>query len=147
MNIEELKNIVEECELKQDKICVKNRLHDVIKFLKENYSFKILKSITAVDLGDEIELIYNMFSIEDEEEVLLSVKVKNEAESVVDLFESAVAEENEIYDMFGINFIGNDKLKRLYMPEDWEGFPLRKDYVQDDTRLAWNDDDCDNTET
>ena len=46
---------------------------------------------------------------------------------------------NEIYDMFGIKFTGNEDLKRLYMPENWEGFPLRKDYVQDDTRLAWND--------
>ena len=50
------------------------------------------------------------------------------------------ADENEIYDLFGINFKGNENLKRLYMPEDWQGFPLRKDYVQDDTRLCWNDD-------
>lgn len=99
----------------------------------------MLKSITAVDLGDEIELIYNLFSVEDEEDVLLSIKVQNEAESIVDLFESAKADENEIYDMFGIQFIGNEDLKRLYMPENWEGFPLRKDYIQDDTRLAWND--------
>ena len=140
MNIEELKNIIEECELSGDKICVKNRLHDVIEFLKTNYSYKILKSVTAVDLGDEIELIYNLYSIEDEEEVILSTKVQNEAESVSDLFDSAKADENEIYDMFGVHFIGNEDLKRLYMPENWDGFPLRKDYVQDDTRLAWNDD-------
>ena len=140
MNIEELKNIIEECELSGDKICVKNRLHDVIEFLKTNYSYKILKSVTAVDLGDEIELIYNLYSIEDEEEAILSIKVKNEAESVSDLFDSAKADENEIYDMFGVHFIGNEDLKRLYMPENWDGFPLRKDYVQDDTRLAWNDD-------
>ena len=140
MNIEELKNIIEECELSGDKICVKNRLHDVIEFLKTNYSYKMLKSVTAVDLGDEIELIYNLYSIEDEEEVILSTKVQNEAESVSDLFDSAKADENEIYDMFGVHFIGNEDLKRLYMPENWEGFPLRKDYVQDDTRLAWNDD-------
>ena len=140
MNIEELKNIIEECELSGDKICVKNRLHDVIEFLKTNYSYKILKSVTAVDLGDEIELIYNLYSIEDEEEVILSTKVQNEAESVSDLFDSAKADENEIYDTFGVHFIGNEDLKRLYMPENWDGFPLRKDYVQDDTRLAWNDD-------
>ena len=140
MNIEELKDIIEECELSGEKICVKNRLHDVVEFLKTNYSYKILKSITAVDLGDEIELIYNLYSIEDEEEVILSTKVQNEAESVSDLFDSAKADENEIYDMFGVHFIGNEDLKRLYMPENWDGFPLRKDYVQDDTRLAWNDD-------
>ena len=139
MNIEELKNIIEKCELTDNKICVHKSIHEVISYLKNNYSFKMLKSITAVDLGDEIELLYNLFSVEDEEDVTLSVKVKYEAESVADLFDSAKADENEIYDMFGVQFIGNEDLKRLYMPENWEGFPLRKDYIQDDTRLAWND--------
>ena len=109
-------------------------------FLKNNYSFNMLKSITAVDLGDETELIYNLFSVIDEEDVILSIKVKYEAESISDLFDSAKADEDEIYDMFGANFIGNEDLKRLYMPENWNGYPLRKDYVQNDTRLAWNDD-------
>ena len=140
MNIDELKNIVEEYELENHKICVKNKINDVISFLKNNYSYKTLKSITAVDLGDEVELIYNLFSVEDEEDVVLSIKVQHEAESISDLFESAKADENEIYDMFGIRFIGNEDLKRLYMPEDWSGHPLKKDYIQDDTRLAWNDD-------
>lgn len=139
MNIEKLKSIIEECELENDKISVKNRLHEVVNFLKTQLSFDMLKSITAVDLGDEIELIYNLFSVIDEEDALLSIKVKHEAESISDIFSSAKADENEIYDMFGINFLGNEDLKRLYMPENWEGFPLRKDYIQDDTRLAWND--------
>ena len=139
MNIEVLKNIIEKCELKDNKICINGSLHEVISFLKNNYSFNMLKSITAVDLGDEIELLYNLFSVEDEEDVILSKKVQNEAESIVDLFDSARADENEIYDMFGVQFIGNEDLKRLYMPENWQGYPLRKDYIQDDTRLAWND--------
>ena len=140
MNIEELKNIIDKCELIDNKICLQNSLHDIIAFLKNNYSFKILKSITAIDLGNEIELLYNLFSVIDEEDVIISIKVKLEAESIADLFDSAKADENEIYDMFGVRFIGNEDLKRLYMPENWQGFPLRKDYIQDDTRLAWNDD-------
>ena len=140
MNIEELKNIFDDCELNGNKICVKNNLHKIVDFIKNNYSFNMLKSITAIDLGNEAELLYNLYSAENEEDVILSIKVQNETESVTDLFDSAKADENEIYDMFGINFSGNKDLKRLYMPENWEGFPLRKDYVQDDTRLAWNDD-------
>ena len=140
MNIDELKAVISECESDGNKLCVKNNLHNVLAFFKNNYSYNMLKSITAIDLGDEIELLYNLFSLESEEDAIISIKVKNEIESVADLFESAKADENEIYDMFGINFIGNEDLKRLYMPENWEGFPLRKDYVQDDTRLAWNDD-------
>ncbi len=139
MDINELKNIFGECELCGNKVCVKNNLYEVLDYLKNKYSFKMLKSITAVDLGGEIELLYHLFSIEDEEDAIISVKVQKEADSVIDLFESARADENEIYDMFGIKFIGNEDLKRLYMPENWEGFPLRKDYIQDDTRLAWND--------
>ena len=139
MNFEELKNIFGDCEISQDKILVKNKLHDIVNFSAENYSFNMLKSITAIDLGNEVELLYKLYSIENEEEITLSIKVQNEVESIVDIFDSAKADENEIYDMFGINFVGNENLKRLYMPENWEGFPLRKDYVQDDTRLAWND--------
>ena len=141
MNINTLKEIIEGCELSEEKICIKNRLHDTIELIKNNYSFSLLKSITAVDLGDCIELIYNLLSVEDEETVLISIKVEHEAESITDLFGSAQADENEIYDMFGIQFIGNEDLKRLYMPENWSGYPLRKDYIQDDTRLAWNNDD------
>ena len=72
--------------------------------------------------------------------MFLAIVVQNETESVTDLFKSAIADENEIFDLFGVKFIGNPDLKRLYMPEDWKGVPLRKDYIQDDTRLAWNDD-------
>ena len=139
MNINELKDIFGECELCGDKVCLKNNLYEVLEYIKNNYSFNVLKSITAVDLGSDVELLYRLFSTEDEEDAVISIKVQNEADSVIDLFESARADENEIYDMFGIKFIGNEDLKRLYMPENWEGFPLRKDYVQDDTRLAWND--------
>ena len=143
MNINEIKNIIGNCELEENKILVQNSIHDVIKFLKDNYSFKMLKSITAIDLGDEYELIYTLFSVLDEEDAILSTKVKCEAESIIDLYDSAKADENEIYDMFGIKFLGNEDLKRLYMPENWNGYPLRKDYVQNDTRLAWNDDSDD----
>lgn len=139
MDINELKNTFGECELCGDKVCVKNNLYEVMDYLKNKYSFNTLKSITAVDLEGEIELLYRLFSTEDEEDAIISIKVQNEADSVIDLFESARADENEIYDMFGVKFTGNEDLKRLYMPENWEGFPLRKDYVQDDTRLAWND--------
>ena len=139
MNIEFLNQIAAECKIEGEKICINNKLHDFIKLFKNDYSYTMLKSITAIDLGDEIELLYNLFSVEDEEDAIISIKVKNEAESVADLFESAKADENEIYDMFGVRFIGNEDLKRLYMPENWAGYPLRKDYIQDDSRLAWND--------
>lgn len=140
MNINELKNILGECELNGEKIVINFHLAKTLEFIKNNYGFNILKEIVAVDnkeLG--IELIYRLFSVENEEEVLVSTTVKDEAESVSSVFDSAIADEKEIYDLFGIKFIGNKELKRLYMPESWEGHPLKKDYEQNDERLSWND--------
>lgn len=142
MNWKEFMRVFEDCELDGNKIIIKSQLHDVIKFVVENYTYDILKEIIAVDTQEgNTELIYHMYSTADEEDLFLSITVKDEAESIVDIFKSAQADENEIFDLFGVKFLGNENLKRLYMPEDWKGFPLRKDYVQDDTRLAWNDDE------
>ena len=142
MNINEFINIFNDSELVDNKIVIKSKLYEAVEFVKNNYSYDTLKEIIAIDNKDfGIELIYHLYTTVDEEDLFLSITVKNEIVSIVDLFPSAQADENEIYDLFGINFIGNKNLKRLYMPEDWEGFPLRKDYVQDEMRLAWNDSD------
>ena len=63
----------------------------------------------------------------------------NSIKSVVSLYKSAHFDECEIFDLFGVKFEGNDNLKRLYMPETWQGHPLLKSYVQNDERLVWND--------
>jgi NADH:ubiquinone oxidoreductase subunit C len=139
MEIKEFINTLDDCKLEGDKIVISGGLHRAIESAK-SMSFDMLKSITAVDLSNgEVELIYLLYSVENDENLFISIKTNSEAETVTDIFPSAVADENEIYDMFGIHFLNNDKLKRLYMPESWDGYPLRKDYVSDDTRLAWND--------
>lgn len=140
MDINKFKNIFEDVELSGDKIIIKSNLREAIIFIVENYSYQMLKDITAVEKRDgNVELTYHLYSVEDEEDLLISIVVKDEAESIIDIFKSAIADENEIYDMFGIKFTGNNSLKRLYMPQSWEGFPLRKDYVESDERLAWDD--------
>ena len=107
--------------------------------IKDFYNFKMLKNITAVDNGNEIELIYHLYNLEDDENLLVSISTNNEIESVSEIFDSAIADEKEIYDLFGIKFLGNKELKRLYMPESWDGHPLKKDYEEKDERLNWND--------
>ena len=146
MDINILKTTFGECEIVNGKVCINpDNIRDILSFAKENFAYDMLKSVTAIDLGDLIELNYNLYSVVNEESVIISAKVNQEAESIVDIYHSAQAEENEIFDMFGIKFIGNENLKRLYMPENWEGYPLKKDYIADDTRLAWNDNDNNNT--
>ena len=140
MNWAEFKNIFSDCELVGEKIVIKSQLAKTIEFIKDNYHFEILKEIIAVDnQNDGIELIYKLYSIADDEDVLISISVRDEVESISYIFDSAVADEKEIYDLFGIKFNGNSELKRLYMPEAWKGNPLKKDYVEDDERLSWND--------
>ena len=140
MNWLEFNNIFKDSELVGDKIIIKSQLKETLDFIKNNYGFSILKEIIAIDNRERgIELIYKLYSIEDEENVLISISVDKEIESVSSIFDSAIADEKEIYDLFGINFVGNAELKRLYMPEGWKGYPLKKDYVEDDERLRWND--------
>ena len=140
MNLTELKNLFQEIEIINNKLVVKSNILKILAFIKENYKFNLLKSITAVDLQElGVELIYNLYSVENEEELLISTLVKKVTESVSSIFDSAVADEKEIYDLFGIEFNGNKELKRLYLPDDWKGHPLKKDYQENDERLSWNE--------
>ena len=140
MNFTILKEIFNDWELQGEKVLVKRDLLKALTFVNENYGFDVLKSITAIDLKElGIELIYNLYSTVNSEELFISIVVNNEAESVSSLYDSAVADEKEIYDLFGVKFLGNKELTRLYMPEGWMGHPLRKDYKEDDERLKWND--------
>lgn len=137
---DKIMEIFNDSELINDKIIVQQDIVKVIDFVKTNYHFDILKEIIAVDKKEEgIELNYNLYSTANDENVLVTILTKGEIESVSSLFDSAVADEKEIYDLFGIKFIGNKELKRLYMPECWEGHPLKKDYTESDERLNWND--------
>lgn len=119
---------------------------EVLNALKNipEYGFDMLNTIIVVDLKAEFELIYDLYSTESNNSVKVSVILDREVAktpSVVDIFKSAHFDECENFDMFGVEFVGNPKLKRLFMPKGWIGHPLRKDYVLSDKRLAWGEDD------
>jgi len=125
-----------------------NELVEALSYLKNNAEFSLdrLNTIIAVDLNDKFELIYDLHSVETGKVARISVLVDRNSphiSSVVNVFKSANFDECEIYDMFGIVFDKNPDLKRLLMPSSWIGYPLRKDYVQSDERLAWNGGDND----
>ena len=140
MNLSELMKTFEHCEIYGDKIIVQSNFINIMNSVKQNYHFDMLKEITAVDHEERgIELIYRIYSPADDETLLISTFVKDQAESISKIFDSAYADEKEIYDLFGVKFTGNDELERLYMPEEWEGHPLKKDYENNDERLRWNE--------
>ena len=96
--------------------------------------FNFLSDITCVDWypsDPRFEVIYHLLSIAKKERVRLKVRLSNESpvvESLTSVWPGANFFEREVFDLFGIRFTGHPYLRRIMMPEDWEGYPLRKDY-------------------
>jgi NADH-quinone oxidoreductase subunit C len=96
-------------------------------------NFDFLASITGVDYvaDDQLGCIYDLRSMEHAHEFAVKVLTKREAPSipsVADLWPAADWHEREAFDLFGIDFPGHPDLRRILLPEDWVGYPLRKDY-------------------
>ncbi len=95
---------------------------------KEGYDHLTL--ISAVDFRDRIEVVYHLEKSSDNFSMLV-VKTEtkdNHMPSVASLWESANWDEREQYDMMGVIFDGHPDLRRILLPEGWNGYPLRKDY-------------------
>lgn len=96
--------------------------------------FNFLADVTCVDWHPSeprFEVVYHLLSIPRKERVRLKVRLESAnptVESVVPVWPAANFFEREVYDLFGVRFTGHPYLRRLLMPEDWEGQPLRKDY-------------------
>jgi NADH-quinone oxidoreductase subunit C len=96
--------------------------------------FNFLADITCVDVfpsEPRFEVIYNLLSHSRKERVRLIARVPGgdpSIESLMGLWPAANFFEREIFDLFGVRFVGHPNLRRIMMPEDWEGHPLRKDY-------------------
>jgi NADH-quinone oxidoreductase subunit C len=99
--------------------------------------YNFLADLTAVDWPERdprFDVVYHLLSLETRAVVRLKVRVGAPDEevpavpSVTTVWPTADWYEREIYDLFGISFTGHPSLRRILMPEDWEGYPLRKDY-------------------
>lgn len=105
-----------------------------ILYRNENCYFDMLSCVTGLDNGAEantMEVIYNLYSIPFDKSLMLKVvldRAQAEVDSLVDIWRTADWHEREAYDLYGIRFIGHPDLRRILLPADWEGYPLRKDY-------------------
>ena len=102
-------------------------------YLKSECGFDMLTDLTAVDYPKRekrFEVIYQLYSFPKNERLRLKVPVgeAEEIESVVPVWATADWLEREAFDMFGIRFAHHPNLKRILLPEEWQGYPLRKDY-------------------
>ena len=115
-----------------------NHIHAVCETLLGNPKtyFDSLSCLTALDNGEEmntVEVIYNLYSIPHDLHLMLKVTLPREnpgIDSVADIWRTADWHEREAYDLVGITFNNHPDLRRILLPADWEGHPLRKDYVE-----------------
>ena len=118
-------------------------LYKAVKILK-NYGFNYLQCQGGYDEGPGKNLVsfYHLISVDDFDkleqikEVRIKVFLKRDSDlsvpSLYEIFRGSDWQERETFDMYGINFADHPNPKRLLMPEDWRGWPLRKDYIQPD---------------
>ena len=112
-------------------------LPDVCRFLKESpdLAFDYLACVSGVDWSDRLEIVYHLQSLSMGHRLVLKVNADRDdarIPSVTSVWQGAGFQEREAYDLFGIVFEGHPDLRRILLPEDWDGYPLRKDYVSPD---------------
>ena len=111
--------------------------HKLISELKNNTdtSFDYLFCQTGVDFPEHMEVLYHLRSTTHKHEIVIKAKIEAREnpliDSVYDLYKTADYHEREIYDLFGIKFTNHPDLRRILLDDDWEGYPLRKDYIDE----------------
>jgi len=107
---------------------------EVCLFLRDQQQFNRLSGVTAVDwypTEPRFEIVYLLHSIERNERLRLKCRLPSdhaEIDSVTGVWPGANWYEREVFDLFGVVFLNHPDLRRIMMPEDWDGHPLRKDY-------------------
>ena len=136
--------VVKTAEVGHSSITVEaEKILEVCHALKNSAEHKInvLQAITATDMKEHLELTYVLASFFNNTELLLKVKLPRgegtgntlsnlpKINSVVSVWAAANFQEREAYDMIGVHFVGHPDHRRILCPDEWQGYPLRKDYV------------------
>jgi len=105
---------------------------DIVKFMKDELDFDHSSLVSGMDMGDRIQAIHHLTSYRNNcclIEIVVDLDRDNpEIDSITPLYEGANYTERETYDMLGIVFKGHPNLKRIFLPEDTQFYPLRKDF-------------------
>lgn len=113
------------------------KIVDICRFLKATIGleFDYCMDVTAVDWPARkvIEVVYHLYSLVHRHGLVLKVETDRERPTIAtveSVWKAATWLEREIYDLFGVNFEGHSDLRRILLPDDWVGYPLRKDYQE-----------------
>ncbi|MAS51439.1 MAG: NADH-quinone oxidoreductase subunit C [Chloroflexi bacterium] len=107
---------------------------DIFNYLKIEQKYELLSSVTSVDRISHFEVVYHLTSLQKNESLVIKIKcgegrIDPKVKSVISVWRGAELQEREIYDLMGIMFEGHPNMKRLLLWENFEGHPLRKDFV------------------
>ncbi|MBM3813984.1 MAG: NADH-quinone oxidoreductase subunit C [Acidimicrobiia bacterium] len=106
----------------------------VCRFLKDTQKFVRLSGVTATDwypMEPRFHVLYHLHSLDANQRLRLKCKLPGDSpiiDSVISVWRAADWYEREVFDLFGVTFNGHPNLKRILMPDDWKGHPLRKDF-------------------
>ncbi len=107
---------------------------DMLKVM-EQFSFDCLSNLTAVDRKERLEVVYHLFSYKHRHSLVLKVYLPRDdsahIRTVETLWGGANWLEREVFDLFGIRFDQHSDMRRIMLPDDWVGYPLRKDYKEE----------------
>ncbi len=141
------KSILEVAEFRGE-LTIIVRKEDIVptcQFLRDDpeLSFNFLSDLCGIDWLERkprFDVVYNLYSIQKNHRVRLKVQVEDgeTIPSVTSVWGTANWHEREVFDMFGIRFEGHPDLRRILMPEDWEGHPLRKDFPLTKEEVMFN---------
>ncbi len=122
------------------------RVHDIIQYLRDadDLMFDYLMSISGVDYqgiveGDPLGVVYHLYSYQHRHTFVIKAQVPRDdphCPTVSDLYGAANWQEREAFDLFGIVFDGHKDLRRILLPPQWEGHPMRKDWQEPETILG-----------
>lgn len=116
------------------------KLYDLIKTLKESEdtAFDYLFCLSGVDYGTDLGVVYHLESSRHHHQIVVKSRTPDRENpvlpSITDFYPGAEFLEDEVYDLLGIRFSGHPNLRRIFMWDEWKGYPLRKDY-QDEVNI------------
>jgi NADH-quinone oxidoreductase subunit C len=114
----------------------KKDIIELCRYLKDEsgFDFKLLEDLTGVDRGERpnrFSIVYHLFSLKHNFRIAIKTDLDESdpaIDSISSIFRAANWQEREVYDMYGISFNNHPDLRRMYMPEEFEYYPLRKEF-------------------
>jgi len=101
----------------------------------KEFSFDFLFCLTCIDWKTHLMMVYHLLSKTHRHNIVVKAKIADvinpQIETVSDIWQTANFHEREVYDLFGVKFLNHPDLRRLLLDENWEGYPLRKNYVDE----------------